>query len=63
MSAKDLVSAAIKAEEAIVPPLSMDRVKELNEIRSGLLSAVNDNMKSRGLGIGARADGSVGIES
>ena len=58
MSAKDLISAAVKTEEAVMPPISMDRVKKMGEIRSGLSDAVCKNINSRGLDLGTETKNS-----
>ena len=62
MSAKDLVSAAIKVEEAAMPPISMDRVEELRETRSRLSDAINKDIRTRGLDIDAGTKSQNGKE-
>ena len=62
MSAKDLVSAAIKVEEAAMPPISMDRVEELRETRSRLSDAINKDIRTRGLDIDAGTKSQDGKE-
>ena len=47
MSAKDLVSAVVKAEETIAPPISMDRAKEIMEVRGRLSEAISRNIGTR----------------
>ena len=47
MSAKDLVSAVVKAEETIAPPISMDRAKEIMEVRGRLSEVMNRNIGTR----------------
>ena len=49
MGTKDLLDAAMKAEEAVIPAINMDRVKELQGLREALGDAIHSNVKERGL--------------
>ena len=49
MGTKDLLDAAMKAEEAVYPAINMDRVEELQGLRAALGEAISSSVKERGL--------------